>query len=82
MCYIKAVLKTLTEVGIEETDLSADDFLAIAEWEKEGIPLDFLVTVLRTELSKRARREDRLGLINQFEPIVSEEYATTLMNVA
>ena len=82
MCYIKAVLETLAEVGIEETDLLATDFSAIAEWEKEEIPLDFLLQVLRTEFSRDAHQESRSGMVGQLEPIVFEEYAVALMRAS
>jgi len=51
MSYIKAVLETLSDLGIAETELSAADFTAISEWEKQEIPLDFLQNQLASDFT-------------------------------
>jgi hypothetical protein len=78
MTYIKAVLKTLSELGIAETDLSAADFTAISEWEKQEIPQVFLIHVLKELLTEPERLHTSYGAIADLESRVVLEYVEYL----
>lgn len=78
MSYIRAVLKTLSDLGISETELSAADFTTISEWEKQEIPEMLLTHILTEHLAVQEQSQPTNGVISRLESRVLDEYVAYL----
>ena len=79
MSYVSTVVDFINTRTKYPTPLSAEDYTAIAEWEKQEIPLGFVLNSLDRRLIDLGP-ESRLVSINELWPNMGMEFADWLVN--
>ncbi|MGH9945666.1 MAG: hypothetical protein ACRD6X_00525 [Pyrinomonadaceae bacterium] len=78
MYYVTAVLDLLAAYGLKEAEFSPEDFSAIAEWEKQEIPLEFLIESIKRYCENSNRNIRSEEFITKLEGHIFREYTESL----
>jgi len=79
MNYVSTVVDFINAHAAYPTALSAEDYTAIAEWEKQEIPLGFVLDVLDQRLIDLGTRSGQVS-ISDLGPNMGTEFAEWLVN--
>ena len=76
MSYVSEVVDHITTLSAPDQILSADDYCAIAEWEKQEIPLGFVLSLLDRQLLDGAAMHEHP--LSQMRTTMCMEFANWL----
>jgi len=78
MSYVSVVTDFFaTRQGADFT-FTPEDYSTIAEWEKQGIPLAFVLSTMDRVISESEKRRELIGSIIQISPSVDSRFADWL----
>ena len=78
MSYVSVVTDVFaTRQGADFT-FTPEDYATIAEWEKQEIPLSFVLSTIDRVISESEKRREMIGSIIQISPSVNSRFADWL----
>jgi len=78
MSYVSEVVEFFTARNGSTPVLLPNDYAAIAEWEKQEIPLAFVLTALERLLDDLESKQIRIASLSELQAAINYEFAQAL----